>query len=182
MNGERLWSYVQLTRLWAWSMIVSAGLIGLLAVAISAGRDEGLTQSWLVVFGAVALGTFVGGALFVRFMIAAPSSRLPHATALDDERTPSAGRGDWRRWSLIFIGVLVAGSAAALVFLVATLGEGGTAEGVVVGILAAWGVATLADAHQIRTTERREKRRYFARVQRPTAVGNHLVYVEDHPG
>ena len=65
---------------------------------------------------------------------------------------------------------------AMMIFLIAVLGEGGTAEGVVVGLLGAWGLATLADAHQIRHTERSEGRHYYAAVRRPTAVGRHLVY------
>jgi hypothetical protein len=64
-----------------------------------------------------------------------------------------------------------------LVFLVGVLGRGGTAEGVVVGMLAAWGLATLEDARRIRRTEDAEGRDYFAACRRPTGVGDRLVWL-----
>lgn len=167
--------------MWAWSMIVAAVLILALSVTVAAESADGLTNDWLIVFAAVGFGTMIVGAVFVRFMIAAPSSRLPHATAHDNDRTPPATLGDWRKWTVITGAVIVVGGAASMIFLVAILGEGGTAEGVVVGILAAWGVATLADAHQIRVAQAEEGRRYFALVTTPTAVGRHLVYRENPP-
>ena len=57
-------------------------------------------------------------------------------------------------------------------------GRGGTAEGVVVGMLAAWGAATLEDVRRIRAIERSEGRRYFAACRRPTGVGNRLVWLQ----
>ena len=67
--------------------------------------------------------------------------------------------------------MLLVGGAAMLVFLIGVLGRGGTAEGVVVGMLAAWGAATLEDARRILATEEAEGRRYFAACRRPTGVG-----------
>jgi hypothetical protein len=69
------------------------------------------------------------------------------------------------------------GSAAVMVFLVGVLGRGGTAEGVTVGMMAAWGLATLSDVRRIRAAEAAEGRRYYAACRRPTGVGNNLVWV-----
>ena len=57
------------------------------------------------------------------------------------------------------------------------LADAGVAEGVVVGMLAAWGLATLEDARRIRRTEDAEGRDYFAACRRPTSVGDRLVWV-----
>ena len=73
--------------------------------------------------------------------------------------------------------ILLVGGAAMLVFLIGVLGKGGTAEGVVVGIIAAWGAATLEDVRRIRATEAAEGRRYYAACRRPTGVGRKLVWV-----
>jgi hypothetical protein len=64
-----------------------------------------------------------------------------------------------------------------LVFLIGVLGAGGTAEGVVVGMVAAWGAATLEDARRIDAAEAAEGRRYYAACRRPTGVGGKLVWI-----
>jgi hypothetical protein len=64
-----------------------------------------------------------------------------------------------------------------MTFLIGVLGGGGTAEGVVVGLIAAWGLATLEDARAIDRAEDAEGRRYYAAVRRPAAVGDHLVWL-----
>ena len=64
-----------------------------------------------------------------------------------------------------------------LVFLIGVLGTGGTAEGVVVGMIAAWGAATLEDVGRIRAAEAAEGRRYYAARRRPTGVGGKLVWI-----
>lgn len=155
-------------------MLIAAFAVGGLSLAMRAG-DAGIDAGWLRVFGLVTLGTLVLGLPFVRFGIAAPSSRLPHAQQAD-RALPHADAGRWRVWGAIIVLVVTIGALTTLVFLVAVLGEGGTAEGVVVGLLAAWGLATLADAHQIAVVERGQRRRYYAAVDRPTAVGRHVVW------
>ena len=72
-----------------------------------------------------------------------------------------------------------------LAFLVGVLrdsGPDGIAEGVVVGVVAVWGLVTLGDARAIERTEQTEGRRYFASGDRPTAAGNRLVWTPADPG
>ena len=45
------------------------------------------------------------------------------------------------------------------------------------GMLAAWGAATLEDVSRIRELEATEGRRYYAACRRPTGVGNQLVWL-----
>ncbi len=84
---------------------------------------------------------------------------------------------DWRRWGLLTGAILRVGGAGMMMFLIGVLGRGGTAEGVVVGMLAAWGAATLVDVGRIREMEAVVGRRYYAACRRPTGVGNHLVWL-----
>jgi len=103
--------------------------------------------------------------------------RLPQAVRATGPRRLEASPRDWRRWAAVTCGVLLVGGAAMLVFLVGVLGPGGTAEGVVVGMLAAWGAATLEDVRRIRAAELAEGRRYYAACRRPTGVGSKLVWI-----
>jgi hypothetical protein len=160
-------------------MVVASLAVLALAVGLEAGAGEGIDRGWLTVFGGVTLGTLVVCTPIVRVAVAAPSSRLPEATPSSGPRLLEPTPGEWRRWSLLSGAVVVGGGMAMLVFLVAILGRGGTAEGVVVGLLAAWGVATFVDARQIERIERIEGRHYFAAVRSPTAVGRHLVFERD---
>ena len=108
---------------------------------------------------------------------ALPSVRLPQAVRASGPRRLEATPRDWRRWALFTGVVLLVGGAAMLTFLIGVLGRGGIAEGVVVGMLAAWGLATLEDARRIESIEAAEGRRYFAACRRPTGVGNRLVWL-----
>lgn len=179
-TDEKLWRYSSLARLWSWSLIVVAGLLLLLSVAIQAGADEGLGGRWF----ATLLGVtgLTGVVLFPLFRIwlrrtALPSLRLPQAVRATGPRRLEASPRDWRRWAVVTGGVLLVGGAALLVFLIGVLGPGGTAEGVVVGMLAAWGAATLEDVRRIRAAEAAEGRRYYAACRRPTGVGSKLVWM-----
>jgi hypothetical protein len=179
-GGEKLWGYASLARLWSWTLIVVAALLLLLSIAIQADTDEGLEAGWW----AAALGiTGVTGVLcypFFRVWLrksALPSVRLPQAVRASGPRRLEATPRDWRRWALFTGVVLLVGGAAMLTFLIGVLGRGGTAEGVVVGMLAAWGLATLDDARRITAIEAAEGRRYFAACRRPTGVGNRLVWL-----
>jgi len=157
-------------------MIVASLLVLALAFALEASAGEGIGGGWLLVFGGVAVGTLVVCTPLARLAVAGPSSRLPEAEPNSGPRRLEPTPSEWRRWSLLSAGVLVAGATAMLLFLVAILDRGGTAEGVVVGLLAAWGIATFVDAHQIERTEEAEGRRYYAAVRSPIAVGRHLVW------
>ena len=179
-TDEKLWRYSSLARLWSWSLIVVAGLLLLLSIAIQAGADEGLGGRWF----ATLLGVtgLTGVVLFPLFRIwlrrtALPSVRLPQAVRATGPRRLEASPRDWRRWAIVTGGVLLVGGAAMLVFLIGVLGPGGTAEGVVVGVLAAWGAATLEDVRRIRAAEVADGRRYYAACRRPTGVGTKLVWM-----
>lgn len=180
MSGEKLWRYAGLARLWSWSLIGTAVALLGLAVGLEAASDEGLSARWL----AAALGvTGVSGVLlFPLFRVwlrrsALPSVRLEGATPAKGPRRLEASPADWRRWALITGVVLMFGGFAMLIFLVGVLGRGGTAEGVVVGMIAAWGLATLEDARRIRRREEAEGRVYYAACRRPTGVGDRLVWL-----
>jgi hypothetical protein len=183
---EKLWRYTSLVRLWSWALIGVGGAMLLVGAGLQAGSKEGLSASWLGVAAAVSSLT---GAVFyplLRMWLrkTAPSGYLPRATKLSGQRTLEAGPADWRRWTLTIVVFLLIGSAAMLAFLVGVLrdsGPAGIAEGVVVGVVAAWGLVTLSDAHAIERTERAQGRNYFATGDRPTAAGNSLIWIPSKP-
>jgi hypothetical protein len=179
-TGEKLWGYASLARLWSWGLIGVSGVLLLLSVGIQAGSDEGLTSRWfaaaLEVTGVTGIICFPLLGVWLR-KTALPSVRLPQAVRASGPRRLEATPRDWRRWALVTLAILLVGGSAMLVFLIGVLGRGGTAEGVVVGMLAAWGAATLQDVGLIRAAEAAEGRRYFAACHRPTGVGNRLVWL-----
>jgi len=180
VTGEKLWRYSSLARLWSWALIGTAAALLVLAAGLEAGSPGGVDGTWLGV--ALGITGVTGVILFPLFRVwlrraALPSVRLPHAIRASGPRRLEASPADWRRWAVVTSVALLVGGAAMLVFLVGVLGRGGTAEGVVVGMLAAWGLATLEDARRIRRTEDSEGRDYFAACRRPTSVGDRLVYV-----
>ena len=179
-SGEKLWRYASLARLWSWCLLAVAVLLLALSVALQAGADEGLSRGWFA--AAVGISGVTGVILFPLFRVwlrkaALPSVRLPQAVRATGPRRLEASPRDWRRWALFTGAVLLVGGGAMLVFLVGVLGRGGTAEGVVVGMLAAWGAATLEDARRIEVVEEAEGRRYYAACRRPTGVGSKLVWL-----
>lgn len=179
-DGEKLWGYASLARLWSWTLIVVAGLLLLLSIALQAGADEGLDSWWWA--AALGITGITGVICYPLFRVwlrktALPSVRLPQAVRATGPRRLEATPRDWRRWAIFTGAVVFVGGAAMLTFLIGVLGRGGTAEGVVVGMLAAWGLATLEDARRIRSIEAAEGRRYYAACRRPTGVGNHLVWL-----
>lgn len=180
MTGEKLWRYTSLVRLWSWALIGVAAALLALSFALEAGTDEGIDSWWLAaILGVTGL---TGALLLPLFRVwlrksALPSVRLPQAKRLSGPRRLEATPADWRRWGTVTAIVLLVGGFAMLTFLIGVLGRGGTAEGVVVGMLAAWGLATLEDARRIRLTEDAEGRDYFAACRRPTNVGDRLFWV-----
>ena len=183
-GGEKLWGYASLARLWSWTLIAVAVLLLGLSIGIQAATEEGLDGRWW----AAALGiTGLTGVISYPFFrvwlrkTALPSVRLPQAVRASGPRRLEATSRDWRRWALFTGAVLFVGGAAMLTFLIGVLGRGGIAEGVVVGMLAAWGLATLEDARRIESIEADEGRRYFAACRRPTGVGNRLVWLPRRP-
>jgi hypothetical protein len=183
-TGEKLWRYASLARLWSWTLIGVAAALLPLSIALQAGSEEGLDAEWF----AAALGVtgVTGVGLFPLFRVwlrktALPSVRLPQAVRARGPRRLEASPRDWRRWGIVTVAILFVGSAAMLTFLVGILGRGGTAEGVVMGMLAAWGAATLEDVRRIVAAEEAEGRRYYAACRRPTGVGHHLVWLPLRP-
>jgi hypothetical protein len=149
--------------------------------ALQAGSATGISIEWVGI--AIAVSGLTGACFFplLRMWLrkSSPSAYLPKATRLKGPRRLEAGPADWRRWALVTTGFLLVASAAMLAFLVGVLrdsGPDGIAEGVVVGVVAAWGLVTLGDARAIERAERAEGRRYFAAGDRPTAAGNKLVW------
>lgn len=179
VGDEKLWSYGALARMWSWALIVSASLLIGVAIGLQAGADEGLSGDY---FASLFLTTFLTWVLlFPLFRVwlkgsALPSSRLPRATRAKGRRLLPASRGDWVRWSLAVGLILFVGGLAMLAFLVGVLGRGGIAEGVVVGMMQAWGLATLEDSIRIARAEDADGRRYHAATRRPVAVGDNLVW------
>lgn len=178
-----LWRYPSLVRMWAWALIGVGATLLAVSAAFQAGSDAGISGQWI----GVALGVTGGtGALFLPLLRmwlrkTAPSAYLQRAKPLKGERRLEAGPQDWRRWVSTVVPVLLAGSIAMLLFLVGVLresGPDGIAEGVVIGIVAAWGLVMLDDARRIERTEASEGRAYFAAGYRPTAAGNKLVWAK----
>ncbi len=183
---DKLWRYTSLVRLWSWALIGVGGAMLLVGAALQAGSKTGLSATWVGV--AVAVSGLTGAVFYplLRMWLrkTAPSGYLPKATRLSGPRRLEAGPADWRRWALMTVVFLLVGSAAMLAFLVGVLrdsGPDGIAEGVVVGVVAAWGLVTLGDARAIERTEHAEGRCYFAAGDRPTAAGNRLVWTPAEP-
>lgn len=178
--NEKLWRYEGLARLWSWALIVSSALLLGLAALLEAGSSGGLTIGWIAT--AVVTTGLTGLLLYPFFRVwlrrsAMPSLRLDQATRASGPRRLEASPADWRRWAVIIGVVMFVGAAATMVFLVGVLGRGGIAEGVTVGMVAAWGLATLSDVRNIRAAEQREGRRYYAACRRPTGVAHNLVWL-----
>lgn len=179
-SGEKLWGYASLARLFSWTLIAVGGLMLLLSIGLQAATAQGLDSNWYA--AALGITGITGVICYPLFRVwlrkaALPSVRLPQAVRASGPRRLEATPRDWRRWALFSGVVLTVGGAAMLTFLIGVLGRGGTAEGVVVGMLAAWGAATLEDSRRIRRIETTEGRRYFAACRRPTGVGNKLVWL-----
>jgi hypothetical protein len=180
-HPDKLWRYTSLVRLWSWSLIGVGAAMLVVGAVVQAGSASGLSAEWLGIAVAVSglTGAFFYPLLRMWLRKTSPSEYLPRATRLSGPRRLEAGPADWRRWAAFVVVFLFIASAAMLAFLVGVLrdsGPDGIAEGVVVGLVAAWGVVTLGDARLIARTEEAQGRRYYASGDRPTAAGNRLVW------
>lgn len=178
-DRDLLWDYARLSRMYGLVLIgVSFGLL-ILSAVLEATSEDGWSWVWL---GVVVAMAGITGLVFLPLLSVwlrrsgLASIRLPDAQQADGSRLLEAGQRDWRRWAILSSVVLFIAAAFMLLFLVAVLGRGGIAEGVVIGVLTAWGVVTLADGQKIEATEIEEGRRYWAAGQRPTGAGNRLVF------
>ncbi len=179
-DRDLLWDYPRLSGLYGGVLFgVSAALLVLSAV-LEATSEDGWSWVWLGVVIAIA---GITGLIFLPLLSVwlrrsgLASIRLPDAQQVDGSRLLEAGPRDWRNWGILASLVMFVASAFMLVFLVAVLGRGGMAEGVVIGVLAAWGVVTMADGQKILAAQAEEGRQYFAAGQRPTGAGNRLVFM-----
>ena len=91
-DGEKLWGYASLARLWSWTLIAVAGLLLLLSIALQAGSDEGLDSWWwAAALGITGITGVISYPLFRVWLrkTALPSVRLPQAASIPTT-TPSA--------------------------------------------------------------------------------------------
>ena len=94
-------------------------------------------------------------------------------------RLPEPTRRQWSTWSVVLVAMITVGCLALTGFLVAVLGGGGTAEGVVVGVTVAWGVVTRRDVAALEAAQAAQQRRYDAVCRWPVSVAQELVWLED---
>jgi hypothetical protein len=176
---DLLWDYARLARMYALEIIGVALLLVAVSIALEATSEDGWTWTWL---GVLIGMTGITGLVFFPLLRAwlrkggLPSIRLPDAQPAEGVRMLAAAPSDWRRFAALSSILLFVGSVAVLLFLVAVLGRGGTAEGVVIGVLLAWGLVTLEDGRRIQRTQDDEKRVYWAAGRRPWGAGNRLVF------
>jgi hypothetical protein len=185
MRPDKLWSYPRLAALWGRSLVIAAILVLGVAVLVESGSTRGLDGRWFVVTSAALVSALVLFFFLLRIWMRSTalfSTRLGTAQRAPGEpRLVEADAGDWRRWGVYMVAFLFIGCAFMLLFLVGLLGTGGTAAGVVVGCIGAWGLVTLEDVRRITSAERDEGRRYFAACPRPLGIGNHLVWKPADP-
>lgn len=181
MGTEKLWTYTRVGRIWGRTLVVVGVLMPVVGAAVEAGDPEdGLDTRWIL----VALASFASS-LVIFFPLlrmwmrpaAVPSGRLPMARRDSGKpRLLEAGAGDWRIWTaMLGAGVFVV-SAMMMGFLVGILGGGGMAEGVVGGVLAAWGLVTIEDVRTVERIQDEEGRVYYAACRRPVNIGRTLVW------
>ncbi len=176
---DLLWDYARLARLYAIEIIVVALLLGVVSGILEATSEDGWSWTWLGVLSAI---TGITGLIFFPLLRSwlrkggLPSIRLPDAQPAEGPRVLAAAPADWRRFAALSGVLLFVSAFATLIFLVAVLGRGGTAEGVVIGVLLAWGLVTLEDGRRIQRAQQDEDRVYWAAGRRPWGAGNRLVF------
>ena len=179
--GDRdlLWDYARLARMYGIQLLgVSLALVAV-SIILEATSEDGWSWWWL---GTLIAMTGITGLVFFPILRVwlrkggLPSIRLPDAQPAEGRRMLAAAPGDWRSFAAIVAILLFVSAGATLLFLVAVLGRGGTAEGVVIGVLLAWGFVTLEDSRRIARTQLEEKRMYWAAARRPWGAGNRLVF------
>lgn len=176
---DLLWNYAQLARMYALELLAVSGLLVIAAIVLEATSEDGWSWTWL---GTLVAMTGITGLVFFPLLRSwlrrggLPSISLPEARPAAGPRMLSAAPSDWARFAVITGVLLFVSAFATMLFLVAVLGRGGTAEGVVIGVLLAWGLVTLEDGRRITRAEGEEKRVYWAAGRRPWGAGNRLVF------
>ncbi len=180
MDNEKLWRYARLSRIWARTLVVVGVLVFAVGLSLQVGRSAASTWSGV----ATAFASLIVSVPVFFFLLRGwmgngglPSSRLGDASAEPaSPRRLEASTRNWRAWTLGLGSALFVSSVLILGFLVGTLGGGGIAEGVVAGVLVAWGVVTANDVRRLERIEIEQSRTYFAACKRPVSVGSVLVY------
>lgn len=147
------------------------------------GESGSAFVSWIV----TAVATLVGSVAVFFFLLRGwmsngglPSARL--ADASEEPPTPrrmEATSRNWTTWTLTLGAALFLSSVLIMGFLIGVLGGGGVAEGVVAGVLVAWGFVTISDVRRLERIEAEQARTYFAACKRPVSVGSVLVWRAD---
>lgn len=182
MTNEKLWRYTRLSRIWARTLIA----VGILVFCAGLSMQTGDSRSTLISWGEVAVATVIPTTAVFFFLLRGwmsngglPSTRLAEATV--DPRTPrrlEATSRNWWNWTIMLAAGLLIASVLIMGFLIGVLGGGGMAEGVVAGVLVAWGLVTAEDVGRVVRIEQEERRIYFAACKRPVSVGSVLVWHE----
>lgn len=176
---DLLWNYAQLARMYAIELLVVSLLLTIVSIILEATSEDGWSWTWL---GTLVGITGITGLVFFPLLRSwlkrggLPSISLPDAQPAGGSRMLAAAPSDWTRFAALTGVLLFVSAFATLLFLVAVLGRGGTAEGVVIGVILAWGFVTLEDGRRITRAEADEKRVYWAAARRPWGAGNRLVY------
>jgi Na+/proline symporter len=180
VTNEKLWRYTRLSRIWARTLVVVGILVFAVGFAIQIGDTGHALASWVVTaFATVAPSILVFFFLLRGWMAngGLPSARLGDAAV--DPGVPRRGEPtsrNWLTWTLTLGAGLFVSSVLIMGFLIGVLGGGGIAEGVVAGVLIAWGLVTAQDVRRVERIEADQKRAYFAACRRPVSVGSVLVW------
>jgi hypothetical protein len=185
VKDEKLWRYARLSRIWARTLIVDGVLVFAVGLSLQVGHNASSTWGGV----ATAFASLVVSVPIFFFLLRGwmgngglPSSRLGDASAEPTSpRRLEASTRNWRVWTVGLGSALFMSSVLILGFLVGTLGGGGIAEGVVAGVLIAWGLVTANDVRRLERIEVEQSRTYFAACRRPVSVGSVLVYRTSRP-
>ncbi len=180
VTTEKLWRYTRLSRIWARTLIVVGVLVFAVGLLMQIGDSSSAFASWVI----TAVATVVPSTLVFFFLLRGwmgngglPSARLPDAAA--DSGVPRRSEPtsrNWLTWTLTLGAALFVSSVLIMGFLIGVLGGGGVAEGVVAGVLIAWGLVTTRDVRRVERIEAEQQRAYFAACRRPVSVGSVLVW------
>jgi hypothetical protein len=180
VTNEKLWRYTRLSRIWARTLVVVGALVFAIGFAMQIGDSADALESWVI----TAFATVIPSILVFCFLLRGwmgngglPSARLADAPADPGvvRRSEPTSR-NWLTWTLALGTALLISSVLIMGFLIGVLGGGGVAEGVVAGVLIAWGLVTTQDVRRVERIEADQHRAYFAACRRPVSVGSVLVW------
>lgn len=180
VTDEKLWGYARLSRIWARTLIVVGVMTFLVGSTFMIGTSASAAASWVIEASATLIASIAVFFFLLRGWMqngGLPSARLGDASA--EPKTPrrmEATDRNWQVWTLSLGAALLLSSVLIMGFLVGILGGGGVAEGVVAGVLIAWGLVTMRDVKRLERIQDEQSRTYFAACRRPVSVGSVLIY------